>query len=244
MTERFLSFQRSLVYCIQAKAKYKTGGLFDLKKGTKNFYVAAAFLLAFVLWTVIVCLVDVQTIGPQGTKVGLATVNKWIHELTGVHLSLYMLTDWLSLIPVGLVLGFAMLGLAQWIKRKKLRAVDRSLFVLGGFYIVVMILYLFFELVVVNYRPVLIEGVLEVSYPSSTTMLVMCVMPTAMMQIHDRIRNGTVRRTLKLLMTVFLIFMVLGRLISGVHWVTDIIGGGLLSIGLVMGYLSFSKLPL
>lgn len=209
-----------------------------MKKENKIFYVAGAFLLAFVLWTVIVCLVDVQTIGPQGSKVGLATVNKWIHELTGVHLSLYMLTDWLSLIPVGLVLGFAMLGLAQWIKRKTLKAVDRSLFVLGGFYIVVMIMYMFFEIVVVNYRPVLIEGVLETSYPSSTTMLVMCVMPTAMMQIHDRIRKVTLRRTVELLMSAFLFFMVLGRLISGVHWVTDIIGGGLLSIGLVMAYAS------
>ena len=114
--------------------------------------------------------------------------------------------------------------------------VDYSLFVLGGFYLVVIAAYLFFEKVVVNYRPVLIEGILEVSYPSSTTLLVMCVMPTARMQFNDRIKNERLRRWTVIVITAFIVFMVIGRLLAGVHWVTDIIGGALLSTGLVMLY--------
>ncbi len=192
--------------------------------------------MVFVLWTVTVRLVDVQAIGPQGSAVGFAGINGWFHNLTGVHMTLYVITDWLGLVPFGFVLGFGLLGLTQWVRRKHLREVDSGILVLGGFYLIVMVVYLLFEVVAINYRPVLIDGVLEVSYPSSTTMLAMCVMPTAMMQLHHRIRNRACRRGLMVMMAAFTGFMVVGRLISGVHWVTDIIGGILCSTGLVLLY--------
>lgn len=108
--------------------------------------------------------------------------------------------------------------------------------VLGGFYIIVMALYLLFEVFVINYRPVLIDGHLEASYPSSTTMLVLCVIPTAMMQLNSRILNQTFRKVILGFLVIFTAFMVIGRLISGVHWFTDIVGGILLSTGLVVLY--------
>ena len=151
-------------------------------------------------------------------------------------MSLYTITDWLGLVPLCFILGFAFLGLVQLIKRRSLLKVDYSIFVLGGFYIIVMAAYLFFEMFVINYRPVLIEGYLEASYPSSTTMLVMCVMPTAIMQFNERIKNSTVRKSINGILIAFMVFMVVGRLVSGVHWLTDIIGGALLSAGLVMLY--------
>lgn len=134
------------------------------------------------------------------------------------------------------------MGLAQLIKRKNLFKVDSSILILGGFYIMVMSAYIFFEYVVINYRPVLIEGFLEASYPSSTTLLVMCVMPTAIMQLSGRIKNLLFRKIVISLIIAFIAFMVIGRLISGVHWVTDIIGGIILSMGLVMIYYSVTKL--
>ena len=209
------------------------------KENQKKCYGAVCFLTAFVLWTAAVRTVDVKAIGPQGSMVGFAAVNRYVHSLTGVHMSLYTLTDWLSLIPLGFVMGFALLGLGQWIKRKRLLKVDRSILILGGFYLVVMAAFLFFEKFVVNYRPVLIDGQLEASYPSSTTMLVMCVMPTAMMQLNARLRNQALRRCVTFLMAAFMVFMVIGRLVSGVHWLTDIVGGALLSAGLVMMYRAF-----
>ena len=81
-----------------------------------------------------------------------------------------------------------------------------------------------------------VYGILEASYPSSTTMLVMCVMPTAVMQFNVRINNRTVRRTVAVLIAVFTAFVVIGRLVSGVHWFTDIVGGALFSSGIVMIY--------
>ena len=209
-------------------------------KRTKMLSVGAGFLAAFVLWTVLISLVDIRPIGPNGSRVGFAALNGFVHDLTGVDLLLYTVTDWLGLVPIAAAFGLAVLGLVQWIKRKSLLKVDGSLLVLGIFYIVVMAAYIFFEVVVINYRPTLIDGYLEASYPSSTTMLVMCVMPTAMLQLRPRIKNRVFRRCVLIATAAFTAFMVIGRLLSGVHWLTDIIGGALLSTALVMVYASLS----
>ncbi len=206
------------------------------RKGKLDLFTAICALLAFVLWTTAICFFDVKAIGPRASEVGFATLNSFVHRLTGVHMSLYVITDWLGLVPVAVGFGFAIFGLIQWIKRKNILKVDYSILVLGGFYLIVLAAYLLFEEIVINYRPILIEGFLEASYPSSTTMLVMCVMPTAVMQFNNRIKAKTFRIIVALTIYAFVAFMVIGRLISGVHWFTDIIGGILLSLGLVELY--------
>ena len=211
------------------------------KKNKKRLVLGASLVVAFVLWTILVCFVDVRAIGPEGSSVGFAALNGFVHELTGVNWFLYTITDWLGIVPIAVALGFAILGLVQLIKRKSLWKVDHSILALGVFYIVVMAAYIFFEVVVINYRPTLIDGYLEASYPSSTTMLVMCVMPTAAMQLNVRIKNTVLRRFAVIAIVVFTAFMVIGRLLSGVHWITDIIGGALLSAGLVTMYDVFGK---
>ena len=212
------------------------------KKLKNNLFVALSLILLFVLWTVSVRFVDVKAIGPKGSVVGFSHINGFVHRLTGVNMTLYNITDWLGLVPIFVAFSFAVLGLIQWIKRKKLKLVDYSIFVLGGFYIVTMAVYVLFEFLVVNYRPVLIGGYLEASYPSSTTMLVLTVMPTAMMQFNSRIKNKAVKRVILILITTFIAFMVLARLVSGVHWLTDIVGGVIISAGLVMIYNAFVAL--
>ena len=198
--------------------------------------IALGLLAAFALWTLAVKTVDVQSIGPGGSVVGFATVNGWFHSLTGVHMTLYTITDWLGLVPVAFGFGFAILGLVQWIRHRSICRVDRSILVLGIFYIVTLAVYLLFEEWVINYRPVLIQGFLEASYPSSTTLLVLCVMPTAWLQLRCRVQNLILRRIVCVAITGFIVFMVVGRLLSGVHWLTDILGGILLASGLVMLY--------
>ena len=206
------------------------------KENFRWLWAAVAAFLAFGVWTYLLGIIDVQAIGPRGSAVGFAAINKPFHNLTGVNMVLYSITDWLGLVPVAFGFGFAALGLCQWIKRRNILKVDFSLLMLGAFYIAVLAAYLFFESNVVNYRPVLIEGFLEASYPSSTTMLALCIMPTSAMQLSGRIKKGPFHRAITLLIYAFTAFMVVGRLISGVHWLSDIVGGVLLSSGLVMLY--------
>ena len=211
------------------------------KTNRKNYVIAGGLFLLFLIWTMTIQYVDVQTIGPKNSAVGFVTFNGFFHDLTGTHMLIYTITDWLGLVPIFFVLGFAILGLVQLIKRKKLFKVDSDILVLGGYYIIVFATYILFEVFVINYRPVLIDGYLETSYPSSTTLLVMCVMPTAIMQFNERMKNQKLRKVVKHVILVFTAFMVIGRLISGVHWFTDIIGGALLSASLVMLYYSVNK---
>lgn len=211
-----------------------------MKRINKRLIALICFLTAFAVWTVMLRFVDVKQIGPQGSSVGFAGINGFVHKLTGVHWGLYHVTDWLGLVPVFVCMGFGILGIAQWIRRKSIRKVDFNILTLGGFYVVTIAAYLLFENVVINYRPVLIDGILEVSYPSSTTILTMCVMPTAVMQLNDRMKNRMLRKCISFAVIAFIAFMVIGRLISGVHWFTDIIGGILLSACLVTLYSAVS----
>lgn len=209
------------------------------KKTKKSLYVALSLLALFIVWTVLVRTIDCQAIGPQESDVGFATLNKNIHECFGVHMSLYQLTDWLGVVPISIVVAFALIGLSQWIERKKILSVDRNIITLGIFYTAVFAIFVLFEIFVINYRPILIDEVLEASYPSSTTMLAMCVMPTAMMQFKTKIKNIALKRIVIYLCATFTTFMVIARLISGVHWFTDIIGGVLISGALVMLYYTY-----
>ena len=193
-------------------------------------------LVSFVIWTALVMTVDVRAIGPESSAVGFATLNGWFHHLTGVHMALYTVTDWLGLVPVAVCMGFAMVGLAQWGHRRSLLAVDADIILLGVYYIIVIMGYLLFEMIPINYRPVLIEGRLEASYPSSTTLLVLSVMPTLMFLAKRRVVSCRVRKVVVLSVAAFSAFMVLGRLFSGVHWLTDILGAVLLSAGLFCLY--------
>ena len=207
-------------------------------KEKRNLLAGVGLIGVFALWTVLILYVDVQAVGQNGTKIGLAGFNVWFHQLTGVHMTLYTITDWLGLVPIFICLCFGVLGLVQLVKRRSLLKVDRDILLLGAYYLLVIAFYLIFEMIPINYRPVLIEGRLEASYPSSTTLLVLSVIPTLMFQVHRRVSNTMIRKVAAVFVIAFSAFMVIGRLISGVHWATDIIGSVLLSSGIYMQYRS------
>ncbi len=207
-------------------------------KEKRNLLAGAGLIAAFALWTVLIQCVDVQAVGQNGTKIGFADFNVWFHQLTGVHMTIYTITDWLGLVPIFIASSFGVLGLVQLIKRRSLLKVDPDILILGAYYVLVIACYLVFEVIPINYRPVLIEGRLEASYPSSTTLLVLSVMPTLWFQANRRVSNVVLRKAVAVFVVTFSVFMVIGRLISGVHWATDIIGSVLLSTGVFMLYKS------
>lgn len=207
-------------------------------KEKRILLTGAGFLGAFVLWTVLLHRVDVKAAGPEGTKIGFAAFNVWFHQMTGLHLGLYTVTDWLGLVPIFICLCFGCLGFVQLVKRRSLLKVDGDILLLGLYYVLVIAAYLIFEMIPMNYRPVLIEGRLEASYPSSTTLLVLSVMPTLWFQADRRFVSKLTRKAAAVFTVVFSVFMVIGRLVSGVHWATDIIASVLLSSGLFLLYQS------
>ena len=202
----------------------------------KRIIMGVALITVFVVWTMLIQFVDVQAIGVNGTLVGFATFNGWFHKLTGVHMSLYFVTDWLGLVPVFVCMFFGVIGFIQLVKRKSLLKVDLDIIFLGIYYILVIFGYLIFEMIPINYRPILIGGFMEASYPSSTTLLVLSVMPTLIFQANKRLKCVMAKRIVGIMAVLFSVFMVIGRLISGVHWFTDIVGSVILSAGLFCIY--------
>ena len=206
------------------------------QNGKRELMPGLVLLAGFLVWTILIRHIDVQRAGPGGTEIGFASFNVWFHRMTGVHMLIYTITDWLGLVPIFICMGFGLLGLIQWIKRRSLLRVDPDILLLGIYYLAVIFGYLLFEMVPINYRPILIEGNLEASYPSSTTLLVLSVMPTLKFQADRRVKSAVLGKSITIFVIVFSAFMVIGRLISGVHWATDIVGSVLLSSGLFMIY--------
>jgi len=206
------------------------------RNGIRNIRIGAGLIAAFALWTVLILSVDVQPVGVNGTDVGFASLNTAFHALTGVHMGIYTVTDWLGAVPFAVCAFFGCVGLRQWIRRKKLLQVDADILLLGLYYLIVIGAFFFFERYPVNFRPILIDGKMEASYPSSSTLLTLSVMPTLVLQSNRRLKSTAAKRMILVLSILFSAFMVLGRLGAGVHWLTDIIGGSVLSAGLFCVY--------
>ena len=206
------------------------------KNAIRVLFAGSMLVVVFAVWTVLIQTVDVQPVGQNGTDVGFASFNQWFHKLTGVHMGIYAITDWLGLIPLFVCMMFGAVGVVQLVTRRSLFKVDYDIIFLGIYYVIVLFGYLIFERIPINYRPILIDGFVEASYPSSTTLLVLSVMPTLIFQVNRRLENVLLKKTVCILTSMFSVFMVIGRLVSGVHWFTDIIGSVMLSAGVFCIY--------
>ncbi len=209
------------------------GGMFLLKRD--SFRTGAALAILAALFTVLVRFMDVGAVGPAGTQVGFSHLNAAVHDALGVHMALYKLTQVLGFAALALVPAFALMGLLQLIRRKSLWKVDREILALGVLYVAVFALYVLFEKAIVNYRPVIMPGELapEASFPSSHTMLACTVLGSAAALLKKYVKRKELVKPLQILCVVLMAVIVCGRLFSGVHWLTDIIGGVLYGAALV-----------
>lgn len=206
-----------------------------MSKRTKRSLCFCAVLFAmFLLWTAVVHFVDVQPIGPENSRVGLATLNSFMLRRSSGAPIFERISKWAGYFALAVVFGLAVYGLIQWVRRKDIRKVDPDLLIAGGVYALTGGLYLLFELVSVNYRPVLEDGKLAASYPSSHTVLVIVVLLTFVMILEKRIAKKWVFHVLSFFLDACVVITVLFREQAGIHWFTDIIGGMILGGALVM----------
>ena len=171
--------------------------------------------------------------GVNESSIGVASVNQVIFKTIGVNMIWYHITDWLGLVPIFIAMIYAFIGFIQLIKRRSIFKVDKELIILGVFYIIVICLYVFFEKFIVNYRPILMNGFLEASYPSSHTLMTICLCGSSII-INRKLFNNKIAKFVNVLSLVVVLITVIGRLLSGVHWFTDIIGGIFIGGALLM----------
>ena len=196
--------------------------------------------LLFILLIVLLKTVDVSAVGPQNSLVGLATLNKMVFDATGFNNFWYKLTEILGYISILVAVFFACLGLCQLIKGKSFKKVDKNLYALLGIYILVGVTYVFFEKVIINYRPILNEE-LEASFPSSHTLLTLCILGTGIIECDYLITDKKINLTLKIIAFAIMLLMVVGRMLSGVHWFSDILGSIIISASYIALYSGIIK---
>ena len=205
-------------------------------KGTRKYQIAGLGLLVlFCVFTLLVMTVDVRPTGLADSKIGLAGINLLCRDKIGQSEICYNVSEVLGYGALLVAAGFAIWGLSQMIRRKSLK-MDRELWFLAALYAIVMVLYVGFEVVVINYRPVLVEGALEASYPSSHTLLAVSILGSTMIFLKKRVPCRRCRRPVSTLCAVVMVAIVACRVASGVHWVTDIFASLLLSGGLLALY--------
>ena len=204
-----------------------------MNKKKRNFLISTILIVLAVIFTILVKVVDVKQVGVNETSIGFATLNQFVFKTTGVNMIWYHITDWLGLMPIFMAMVYSLLGLVQLIKRKSLFKVDKEIIILGLFYVVVISIYIFFEKVIVNYRPILMNGFLEASYPSSHTLMTICLCGSSII-VNKKMFNNKITKLMNMLSLIIIFITVIGRLISGVHWFTDIVGGIFISIALLM----------
>lgn len=204
-----------------------------------KFLAAAVVLLLFVLFTVCLTGVDLRPVGPENSYVGFASLNDWVFKHLGTSSLWDKITDIIALAAMALAAVFGATGIWQWIKGKSLKAVDPCLIVLGIFYIMMAAFYLAFEFIVINYRPVLVDGALEASYPSSHTFVTLFIFFSALPVTNRLVKNQSRRMWINVTLVLLSIIMVVGRVLSGMHWTSDVVGAFLLALGMALLYDAF-----
>lgn len=207
-----------------------------MNSSKKYYRLSAVFFAAFILFTILVKTVDVKPIGPNGSEVGFAALNSAVYKLCGAHQFFHTLTDLLGYTAFLVIGAFGMIGLVQLIRRRSLKKVDPKIVLLGIFYLIVLTFYFLFNKVVVNWAPYLEEGQLVPSYPSSHTLMFIAVIATAFMQDVFIKSNGGNPKKDKIICGALIGFTVIGRLLSGMHWFTDILASCLLAAALILLY--------
>ena len=121
-----------------------------------------------IIYTVLVTFVDKQTIGPEGTSVGFSAINKVFLDLISYNPMWDKITDLMLMIAILTAVYFAATGFIQLLKEKRpLAEIDKDILIMGFLYVILVIMYVLFDKVPINYRPVILDEGLEPSYPST-----------------------------------------------------------------------------
>lgn len=214
-------------------------------KAKTKYIISACCGILSVLLIFLVKTYDVLPVSSGGTSIGFSHVNKAVFDFLGVNFIWYNITNALGILALLVACVFALCGFIQMIKRKSLFKTDKAILALGGLYVVMGALYVLFEKVIINYRPIIMPDneFPEASFPSSHTMLVCVIIGSAAILAGKYIKNRNASLILQILCGIIIITAVIGRMFSGVHWFTDIIGSILISSALLLLYSAVIQEP-
>lgn len=134
---------------------------------------------------------------------------------------------------------FAVMGVCQWITRKSIKKVDKTLlFLLIPLVLLVITYFLFDHVFIWNVRP---DGSGEPSFPSTHTMIAATVFFCTAIALPKYIKQKSLLVFLDLVMLAFVVLVPVGRVIANKHWISDCIGGIIFAAIFAGVYLYFVK---
>lgn len=212
-----------------------------MKKNILNFSITAGLFLVFAIFTILVKFVDTSVVATTGTQIGLSSINKPLFDFFGANETWGTISTLLFVIAGVVVLTLATIAVVEMIKSKSLFKINHKLLLVALLYVLTAIFYVIFEFVIINYRPLLDEGLIKASYPSSHTLLICVVCLSACLIVPDYIKSNPLKITITTILCLISVLAPITRLLAGMHWFTDVVASIILSLALVMLYYSTSS---
>lgn len=209
--------------------------MYNLNMRKKRLLFGILLLILFIIFTVLVKTVDVKATGVASVKVGFSTINGFLAKAFPYNEIFHKLSDYVGYLAFLICAVYGTIGLIQLITRRNVLKVDEEILLLGFLYVTTLILKIVFDIFVVNYRPVIIGGELKSSYPSSHTFMALITSISSIV-INKKKYNNKITKITNYLCTVLAFLIIITRIMSGVHWMSDIVGSVILSFALVFIY--------
>lgn len=196
----------------------------------KNSIIGLSFLGLFLL-LIILLQFDKNIITISGKEVGLSHINDLIDYKSNKKLDI--ISDILLYTSFIVAIAGVVIGLYQLITRKSLFKVDSFIIIFGIFLVAAVILWILFDYVIkINYRPL---NPNEGSFPSTHVLLTVFLTNVGGLMLAKYCKNTTLIIVAYVVSLLFIILVVLFRILSGMHYITDVFGG--LFLGFSLSYL-------
>lgn len=167
-------------------------------------------------------------------------MNEFVFNLlgvNGVNKTVDKVTDILIAVVLAVIVAFGVTGVVQWIKRKSFKKIDAELrWMILPIVLVALVWFIFEKLVILNYRPYLVDGVAEPSFPSTHTMIAAGAMIVTMIVLPKYIKKRWLRIVLDILAGILIFAIGFGRIYAGMHWTTDVLGGLIFGADIALVY--------
>lgn len=210
-----------------------------MKKEAINFILAIVFLVLSAGFIYGCKNINVDKVGPNKVEVGYSSINEKVFNKLGKNDKYDKISDYLLYEAMATVGIFGVIGLYQLIRRKSLLKIDGDIWMLAWYYVLVVAVYVGFDKLSINLRPILTEKGAEPSFPSSHTLITFCFLGVTMIQASDRVRKKALRWFINIVCIGSMLAMPILRLLAGMHWFSDVVGGIIIGHVFVLAYKAF-----
>ena len=183
---------------------------------------------------------NVKLTGTYNTSIGLGSINLKLRDLIGTSKAFDIISTIILVIAFLIVAAEIALAIYELVKRKDIEKLDNEIWALSVTYAALAFIFAVFNYaLIINVRPVVIDGKLESSYPSTHVLVSLTVFLTGITMTSYLVKDKKLKLGIDIALIALSVLVVITRMLSGKHWFTDIIGGILASGFLYWMHITF-----